>query len=66
MVTYQIEEDGTVTNAALIRSSGVADIDNAVVHAIGHWKYKPRPKGCGLIETEMSATIDWANPGLDN
>jgi TonB family protein len=62
VVKYQIEEDGTVTNATLIRSSGVASIDKAVVDAIGRWKYKPRPKGCGQIETKMSVTIDWAGP----
>jgi TonB family protein len=62
MVKYQIEEDGKVTNAMLIRSSGVASIDKAVVDAMGRWKYQPRPKGCGQIETEMSVTIDWASP----
>jgi TonB family protein len=61
-VKYQIEEDGTVTNAALARSSGVIDIDKKVVDAIAHWKYKPRPKGCGQIETSMTVTIDWASP----
>ena len=63
MVKYQIEEDGKVTNAMLIRSSGVASIDKAVVDAMGRLKYQPRPKGCGQIETEMSVTIDWASPG---
>jgi TonB family protein len=62
LVRYQIEEDGTVTNVALARSSGVSDIDKKVVEAIAHWKYKTRPKGCGQIETSMTVTIDWSPP----
>jgi TonB family protein len=59
-VKYLIQEDGTVSNISLTHGSGVADIDKKILDAIAHWKYKPRPVGCGVIETEMSVTIDWA------
>jgi TonB family protein len=55
---FQVNEDGTVSGVKLTRSSGVSDIDKHVVAAVSHWKYKPRP-GCGIIDTEMSLTIDW-------
>ena len=58
IVKYEIGEDGSVSNARISRSSGVADIDKNVLAAVSAWRYKPRP-GCGHIETEMSVTIDW-------
>ena len=58
LIKYQIQEDGTVSNATITRSSGVADIDKKVLDAVTRWKYKPRPVGCGVIETEMSVTFD--------
>lgn len=58
-VRYVIEEDGTVSNPAITRSSGVADMDKKILDAIARWKYKPRPAGCGAIETEMTVTIHW-------
>jgi TonB family protein len=58
-VKYLIQEDGTVSNASITRSSGVADIDKQILDALAKWKYKPRPPGCGVIETEMAATIHW-------
>src|SRR5580700_371706 len=56
-VKYLIQEDGTVSNAAITRSSGVADVDKKILDAIAQWKYKPRPSGCGAIEIEMAVTI---------
>src|SRR5258708_5355565 len=57
-LSFQINEDGSVSKIKLIRSSGVRDIDEQTVNAIRGWKYKPRP-GCGAIEVKMSLTIDW-------
>jgi TonB family protein len=59
IVKFQIQEDGTVSAVAITRSSGVADIDKKLRASVARWKYKPRPAGCGVIETEMSVTIDW-------
>ncbi len=56
-VKYLIQEDGTVSNAFITRSSGLADMDKKILAAIAKWKYKPRPSGCGVIETEMTAII---------
>jgi len=63
LVKYQIQEDGGVSDATITHSSGVADIDKKFLDAVAHWKYKPRPAGCGVIENEMSVTIDWDNAG---
>jgi TonB family protein len=60
LIKYQIQEDGSVSDAKIARGSGVVDIDKKVLDAVAHWKYKPRAVGCGTIEIEMSVTIDWA------
>jgi TonB family protein len=59
IIKYQVHEDGTVSNITLTRSSGVTDIDKRLRDAIAGWEFKPRPVGCGTIETEMVWTIDW-------
>jgi TonB family protein len=61
IIKYQIREDGNVSSAVITRSSGVADIDKKVLEAVERWKYKPRSPGCGVIETEMSVTLDPAS-----
>ena len=61
LIKYQVQEAGTVSDTTITRSSGVADIDKKVLDAVARWKYKPRAAGCGVIETEMSVTIDWAS-----
>jgi len=58
-VKYLIQEVGTVSKATITRRSGVADMDKKILDAIAKWKYKPRPSGCGVIETEMTVTIHW-------
>jgi TonB family protein len=58
-VKYLIQEDGKVSDATVTHSSGLADMDKKVRDAIANWKYKARPSGCGVIETEMTVTIHW-------
>jgi len=59
LIKYQVQEDGTVSDATLARSSGVTDIDKKVLDAVARWKFKSRPVGCGVIDTEMFAEIDF-------
>jgi TonB family protein len=59
VIKFLIHEDGTVSDAKVIRSSGVGDIDKKLLDSIVLWKYKPRPVGCGVVESEISMTIDF-------
>jgi TonB family protein len=58
IINFQITESGAVADAKMTRSSGVGEIDRALVTAVSQWKYKPRP-GCPVIESEMSIMIHW-------
>lgn len=56
-VKFQINEDGSVSNVTLTRSSGVKGIDKWVIKEVSGWKYTP-VLGC-IIETNMTLVIDW-------
>lgn len=58
-VKFLIQEDGSVSDVRVTRSSGVADIDKKVRESVSQWKYKGRPSGCGLIENEGTVIIHW-------
>jgi len=58
LVSYQIEEDGSVSGVKLVRSSGVSKLDQVLIDSVKLWKYRPRPK-CGVVDTQMSVTIDF-------
>ena len=57
LVKFEIKEGGTVSNVKMVRSSGLADVDKKILNAVAHWKYKARPTGCGVTESEMSVLI---------
>jgi TonB family protein len=56
---FQINQDGTVANVKLIRHSGISDLDRQAVAYVAAWKYKPRPRGCRIVESEVSIIIDF-------
>src|SRR5262245_44523708 len=58
VVKFQINEDGTVSNVTIVRSSGVKDIDRKLLEAVSAWKYKSHP-GCPVLDTEMTVSIHW-------
>src|SRR5260221_5141924 len=46
-VKYLIQEDGTVSDAAITHSSGVADMDKKILDAIARWKYRSEERRVG-------------------
>lgn len=57
IVKLQINEDGTVSNVKLIRSSGVKDINRKMLKAASGWEFKAVP-GC-ILDSEATIDIDW-------
>jgi TonB family protein len=58
-VKFLIQEDGLVSDVSITRSSGVADMDKKVLESVSQWRYKARPNGCGVIESQMTVVIHW-------
>jgi hypothetical protein len=63
LIGQQIQEDGTMSDALLGRSSGVAGRNRKFLEAIENWRYQRRPAGCGAIDIVLPLTIDWASSG---
>jgi TonB family protein len=58
VIKFLVQEDGTVSDARLVRSSGVADIDKKLLATYSGWKYKAQT-GRPVVESEVSVIIDW-------
>jgi TonB family protein len=58
-VKFLIQENGTVSDVEVTRSSGVTDIDKKVADSVSRWKFRPRPIGCGIIESDATVLIHW-------
>lgn len=59
IVTFRVLESGEVQGVAVSRSSGVADIDSYALTWIRTFKYKERPRGCGIIESQAGVNVDF-------
>ena len=57
-VSYVVSEGGSVTKVKVVKSTGSAKLDAALVKSVQSWKYKPNP-GC-TVETSMALAIDIA------
>lgn len=60
VVAFEVLESGEVRNAAVRRSSGVADIDNYALAGVKSMRYNERPPGCGIIESQATVNVDLA------
>jgi TonB family protein len=58
VVSYTIEEDGTVTNVKLKRASGVRKIDEYALQSVKGQRFEAMP-GCHGIETTETIIIDF-------
>jgi outer membrane biosynthesis protein TonB len=58
VIAYQVLESGSVVNAYVKRSSGVADLDAFAARSIRATRYNRRP-GCRTLESEATVNIDF-------
>ena len=58
IVKFAVDEQGTVHNAKVKRSSGSATADDYALSWVRHLKYKPLP-GCGTLESQAMVIIDF-------
>jgi len=54
MVSYEVQEDGSVRGLRLVRHSGINELDQELIAIASDWKYQPRP-GCGRRKVPLAA-----------
>ncbi len=59
VISFEIIESGEVRNAIVLRSSGIADIDNYALAGVRGMKYRERPPGCGIIQSQGVVNVDF-------
>jgi membrane carboxypeptidase/penicillin-binding protein len=59
VIAFEVLESGEVKNAVIVRSSGIADIDNYVLVSIRSMRYNLRPPGCGIIDSKAAVNVDF-------
>jgi TonB family protein len=59
VISFEVLESGEIRNAAVHRSSGIADIDNYALAGVRAMKYSERPPGCGIIESQAVVNVDF-------
>jgi TonB family protein len=55
-ISFVVREGGKVSNVKVVKGTGSATVDAAMVRSVEAWKYKPQP-GCA-IDISMVVTID--------
>jgi TonB family protein len=58
-VSLSVDENGTVTEAKITRTSGIKEIDDWVLSSVKAWKYNAAP-GCGIRDVDASVSINFS------
>ena len=59
VVRLQISEEGRVTDASIVTSSGVSSLDEASLRGVRRWTYEPARRGQTNVATSLSARLRW-------
>lgn len=59
VVRLQISENGRVTEASLVSSSGVTSLDAASLQGVRRWTYEPARRGKNAVSTSLTARLRW-------
>jgi len=60
IVTFEIDESGTVSRTKIKRNSGSRSADQLALAEVRQWKFKPL-SGCGIVKSEALVTIDFSS-----
>ena len=55
-----VDEDGDVTEATILTSSGSRDLDDTALDAVGHWEYTPAIKNGRSIPSDVIETVKFS------
>ncbi|MEJ0040985.1 MAG: energy transducer TonB [Rhizomicrobium sp.] len=61
-LAFTVSADGTVRDVKVAKSSGSEGLDDAAVHCVAKWHYRPAVKDGLLVDAPMTVKVAW---GLD-
>jgi len=61
-LAFTVSADGTVRDVKVAKSSGSDGLDDAAVHCVSRWHYRPAVKDGQLVDAPMTVKVAW---GLD-
>jgi len=59
-VSFRIAADGTVKDAAITKSTGNNDLDQAALACVAAWKYKPATRDGVAVDWSWEANVNWS------
>lgn len=59
LLKYSVQEDGSVTGVAVVKSSGYSRLDDAAVQCVQAWRYKPATQGGRAIAVSTQSMITY-------
>lgn len=59
VVRLQISDEGRVTDASLVSSSGVSSLDEASLRGVRRWTYEPARRGKTPVSSSLTARLRW-------
>jgi len=58
-LAFTVSADGTVRDVKVAKSSGSDGLDDAAVHCVGKWHYRPAVKDGQLVDAPMTVKVAW-------
>ncbi len=65
-VSFVVQADGTVKDAAVSNTSTYDRLDDAAVECVARWHYRPGIKDGELVDTPMKVEVVWRLEGGDS
>jgi len=59
-LAFTVLADGTVSGVKVTKSSNSGRLDNASVHCVSKWHYRPAIKDDQTVDTPMTVKVDWS------
>ena len=58
-LAFMVSADGTVRDVRIAKSSGSDGLDDAAVHCVSKWHYRPAVKDGQLVDAPMTVKVAW-------
>jgi TonB family protein len=61
LLKFRVRKDGSVSDIALLQSSGFKDLDQAAAVSVSRWRYLPATRGGEPVDAPYEAKVDFTD-----